>query len=61
MQTAIPGKRLQRRQIIGKNQNASGNKGGLINNIEQGKYVTISDRYKDQQAAVELAQALAAP
>ena len=30
--------------------------GGLISNIEQGKFITIKDRQREDQKAIELAQ-----
>ena len=42
VQTANPGKRVPRRQIMAKNPNI-GVKGGLINNIEKGKFITITE------------------
>ena len=54
VQTANPGKRVPRRQIMAKNSNF-GVKGGLINNIEKGKFITITDRHRDDQNAIEKA------
>ena len=54
VQTANPGKRVPRRQIMAKNPNVGG---GLINNIEQGKFITITDKQRDDQRALEQAQA----
>lgn len=44
---------------MAKNQNV-GAKGSLISNIEQGKFITITDKQRDDQRASELAQVASA-
>ena len=57
VQTANPGKRQPRRQIMAKNSNIGiKGGGGLIQNIEQGKFITIKDKQREDQKALELAQ-----